>query len=848
MEGTAVASAVLSLMVLLGIAAVIYLVARRLKLQFPVTLVLVGLALGELARRAPVLAPVGRLELTPEVVTFILLPALIFQAALSLDTRLLLRHGLPVLALAVPSVIVSFALVGMGLHWAIGLPLGAALLFGALVSATDSTAAVAVFREMGGPTRLNVVMEGENLFNDATAILVFWMTAGFLGLAGSAPAAGGAELVLPAALTFLANFFGGLLLGWAFGVAFGKLIEQIHEEESIQILLTMVAAYLAFLVGELLLGVSGVMAAVGAGLTLSGWGRTKFSPNALEFLERYWSYVAFVASSLAFLLVGITIDVASLGASLVPILWAIAVAVLARAVSIFGLFPVVNRLPGVEHADLRYQTVIVWGGLRGAVPLVLAMSLPESFAWRGLLLDLSIGVVLFSLLVQGTTLKALIRWFGLHEPSLSEAYLRDEGLLSAKHRARQRIGELRSAGFFSEGVMGELDTRYADEERALRGKIEVLRQQGLLGSREELKLFKRQYMLMEKRAYLDLFNRGQLSEKVLKGLQHSIELQLDYLRAGQVLPSWTIHTALRLRLGEAVFRVLDGLFPGHPLVQRVRLNHIADRYEEHWGRMLATERILEELRRLEREGGRADLLPELMEVYTRWHANAKGRLDSIVEQFPEYATKVQELMAARLCIQAEDDVVGELERLQILPDREARAMRRELREKLGRLRHKPIEELRPRLRELLGRVPLFQGLPEDEFERVVERLSPRTFLADEVILREGELGDALYLIGRGLVRVTVGGEGVGARELATLRSGDFFGEMAVLSGNARTATATAITHCALYRLRRDDLKSLAGICPVLQQVLETTYRQRSRELSAFRSTGDEDPSGQAALR
>ena len=848
MEGNAVASAVFSLMLFLGIAAVLYLVTRRLRLQFPVTLVLVGLALGELIRRAPALEALGRLELTPEVVTFILLPALIFQAALSLDSRLLVRHALPVVVLAVPSVLVSFALVGLGLHWAIGLPLGAALLFGALVSATDSTAALAGFRELGGPSGLNVLMEGENLFNDATAILVFSMTVGFLGLAGAVPPMEGQGLIGPAVAGFLANFVGGLLLGWAFGVGFGKLIETIDEEESIQILLTMVAAYLAFLVGELLLGVSGVMAAVGCGLTLSGWGRTKFSPSALDFFERYWGYLAFIASSLAFLLVGITIDLSRLTGSLVPIAWAIVVAVLARAVSIFGFFPVVNRLPGVESVDLRHQGVMVWGGLRGAVPLVLAMSLPESFASKELLLDLSIGVVLFSLVVQGTTLGSLIHYFGLQEPTLSEAYLRDEGLLSAKHRARERIGELREAGIFNESVMGELDSRYADEERSLREQIGELRQQGLLGSREELKLFKRQYMLMEKRAYLDLLNRGQLSEKVLKGLQHSIELQLDYLRAGHVLPSWTIHTALRFRVREMVFRVLDTLLPGHRIVQRFRLNYIADRYEEHWGRVLATERVLEELRRLEGQEGRAELILELKELYTRWHANARHRLDAIIEQFPEYATKVQQLMAARLCIQVEDDVVSELERLQILPSREAGVMRRELREKLGRLRQKPIEELQPRARELLAAVPLFRGLPEEEFGRVVEWLEPRTFLADETILREGELGDSLYLIGRGLIRVTIGGRGVPETVLATLRSGDFFGEMAVLTGNARTATATAITHCALYRLSRDNLNALAGICPVLQQMLETTHRERTEELRALRSTLDPEAALWAGFR
>ena len=830
MGETAVGYAVLSLMTLLCIAAVIYLAARRLQLPFSITLVFIGLGLGELIRRVELLEPLGRLELTPEIVTFVLLPVLMFEAALALDSRLLVKHMFPILVLAVPSVVLSSLLVGLGLHWAIGIPLGAALLFGALISATDSTAAVAIFRELGGPTRLGILMDGENLFNDATAILLFRITAGILGIAGGAALLGGEGPVLPAVVTFVTLFAGGLLLGWLFGLAFGQLIGMIQDEELIQILLSTVAAFLAFLVGELLLNVSGVMAAVGAGLTLSAWGRTKFSPGALVFLERYWAFLAFASSSLAFLLVGIAIDLSRLSGVLVPIGWAILIALLARAASIFGLFPVVNLLPGVEKADLRYQTMTVWGGLRGAVPLVLAMSLPETFAYRELFLDLSIGVVLFSLVVQATTLKPLLRYLRLEDPTTSDAYLRDEGLLSAKHHARRRIEELREAGFFNDGVMADLDAGYAAEERSIRDKIDALRQRGILASREELKLLKRQHLLMEKRVYSDLFNRGQLSEKVLKGLQHSIVLQLDYLRVGQVLPLWTIHTPLRVQLEGLVFRLLDTLHPGLRIVQRLRLNYIADRYEEHWGRMLATEQVLKEMARLDRGGVHAELIPELEELYRRWHEGARHRLESIVEQFPEYAIKVQQLMAARLCLQAEEERLGELERLQILPDREARAMREELRRKLRRLRQKPIQELQPRPHELLAKVPLFQGLPEHEVQQVLALLESRTFLADEVILREGSLGDTLYLIGRGVVRITTGGEGVPQATLATLRAGDFFGEIAVLTGNARTATATAVTHGTLYQLRRADLRSLAGICPVLQEVIEKTYLERVSSL------------------
>jgi monovalent cation:H+ antiporter, CPA1 family len=701
LESSSVGSAVLSLMTLLGIAAIIYLAARRLRLQFSITLVFVGLGLGELIRRVAMFEPLGQLELSPGIVTFVLLPVLMFEAALSLDSRLLLKQILPVLVLAVPSVLVSFMVIGYGIHWAIGIPLGAALLFGALISATDSTAAVGVFRELGAPTRLGMLMDGENLFNDATSILVFRITAGLLGVGGAALVAGDGVVVL-ASSSFITDFLGGLALGGLFGLLFGELIGEIQDEELIQVLLTTIAAYLSFLFAELI-EVSGVMAAVGTGLTLSGWGRTKFTPAAMQFLQKYWGFMSFVASSLAFLLVGIAIDLSRLSGALGPIAIAIAISILARGVSIFGLFPVVNRLPGVETTDLRYQSVMVWGGLRGAVPLVLAMSLPDSFVYRELFLNLSIGVVLFSLVVQASTLKPLMRFLGLQEPTPTEAYIRDEGLLTAKHHARQRIGELRRAGFFSDGVMADLDARYAQEEVQIRSKIEDLRSRGMLGTREELKLIKRQKLLLEKRIYGDLFNRGQLSEKALKGLQHSIELQLDYLRAGHVLPGWTIHAPVRLQLSGLMFRAFDALHPGLKFVQRLRLNHIADRYEEHWGRMLASEEVLKELQRMDRNGPHAELIPELVELYTRWNQNARHRLEAIMEQFPEYAFKVQQLMATRLCLQAEEEIVSELEHLQVLPDREARAMREELRAKLRRLRQKPIQELQPRPRELLSR-------------------------------------------------------------------------------------------------------------------------------------------------
>jgi monovalent cation:H+ antiporter, CPA1 family len=270
-------------------------------------------------------------------------------------------------------------------------------------------------------------------------------------------------------------------------------------------------------------------------------------------------------------------------------------------------------------------------------------------------------------------------------------------------------------------------------------------------------------------------------------------------------------------------------------VQHYRLNRIADLYEQHWGRLMASQQVLDELARIERQGTNApDLVRELRELYALWNQNARRRLDAVNEQFPEYATKVQQLMAARLCLQAEEEVIAELERLDVLPEREAKVMREEVTVKLRRLRQKPLEELRPRPRELLARVPFFRSLPGDEFDRIAQLLRPRTFLADDIIVREGDIGDSMFLIGRGVVRVSVGGGGTGQVPVATLLAGEFFGEMAVLSANPRTATVTAVTHCTLYELTRADLEAVALLAPTIDQILEATAAERSAKLAARR--------------
>ena len=820
-------------MVLLFVAIVLSLVTRKMRLPFAVTLVIVGLVLAEVGERFPALMPVEAFSLSPDILTYIFLPTLVFETAFVLDSRLLWKNMLPVLVLSIPAVFVSAVLGAYGVHWLIGVPLGASLLFGAIITSTDSTAVATLFKELGAPKRLNILAQGENLFNDPAAVLLFQLVLATLGYSAGATLIDAGNPLLTAMVTFVVGFVGGLLVGVAAGYLCGKLIEYIEDDDMVEILLTTVVAYLSFFAADRFFHVSGIMATVGCGLMLGGWGRTKFSADNLEQSERFWAYLGFIASSLVFLMVGFYINQMWSFDKIGHIGLAVLISMVARAVSIYALMPLVNRLPGIEDADFRHQTVMVWGGFRGAMTLVLAMSLPSEFAYRNDFVILAVGVVLFSLLFQGLTLEPMIKLLGLNRATLPEQYVREGSMLTAKHRARQRIEELRKRGIFNPLAVGELEERYVEEEAEIRRNIDDLRSTGMMGSREELRYLKREYLLVEKRTYLELFHRGQLSERMLKDLQHSIELQLDYLRSGGVLPPWTLHSPLRWKIETTVLNIFDTLIPGARVTQHYRLNRIADRYEEHWGRLVSTERVLEEVTRMEKSGGASpDLLEEMRETYTRWNENARKRIDAIAEQFPEYATKVQQLMAARLCLQAEEEVIQELERLEILPDREAKSLRDEVNRKLKRLRHKPLDELRARPEELLAKVPFFRGLPKEEFNHVVPLLRPRTVLADETILREGAAGNSLYLIGRGVVRVYIGTGGVSPIPIATLLAGDFFGEMAVLTGNPRTATVAAVTHCMLYELRREDLEAVAIVCPSIQQVLEVAYQQRSDELEA----------------
>jgi CPA1 family monovalent cation:H+ antiporter len=399
-------SAVEFLVVLLIAASVIAIVAKRFRFPYTVALVVGGLMLSWL--RLPHLSPLvpGQRPdwLTPDVILFLFLPALVFEGSLKLQLRELRRDSASLLLLANLGVLVAAFVVGYLVHWSTGLPLSVALLFGAIISATDPISVIAIFRDLRMERRLSVIIEGESLLNDGTAAALFQIL-----LAG---VIAGHLALTTGIVQFIFAVLGGAILGIVLGYVASRITGKINDPE-VEITLTTVVAYASYLLAYQL-HLSGIIATAAAGLIVGNLGaKNCMTPESRSAVESFWAYVAFAMNSLVFLLIGLEVHIDALVRSWRPVLFAIGAVLLGRALSVYLLVPASNLLG--EKIPGRWQHVIVWGGLRGALALALALSLDNNFPERSRILDLTFGVVVFSILVQGLTIKPLLRLLKLSE-------------------------------------------------------------------------------------------------------------------------------------------------------------------------------------------------------------------------------------------------------------------------------------------------------------------------------------------------------------------------------------------------------------------------------------------------
>ena len=497
---------------LLAAAVALGLVARRVGLQLTVVLVLVGFGTRLVGEPAGLEVPLEG-EGFEEVVIFLFLPVLVFEAALGLSVRAFFRNLGPILMLAVVALLVSAALVGGALNVVLGTPLAAALLFGALISATDPVAVVAVFRELGVPERLLILVEGESLLNDGVAIVLFTI---LLSAALGADVSVGAGIV-----DFVKVFFGGAAIGAVLGLAVAVLLPWL--DRNLSAALTVATAYGGFVLADHVLGFSGVMAGVAAGIVIAGFAPSRASAETREMLEAVWEAIGYIANALLFLLIGLAIEPELIVDNVGAIALAIVVALVARAIAVVPVVSALERFARVPPVGRRNEAVLIWGGLRGGVALALALALPESLPQRDEFVAMTGGVVLATLLLNATTIGRLIHRLGLDDPSRPDRFLAAVTRIHAGRAARERLNEL---GIQEEAVARRLNA----VESAAREDLEQIE----LTPDEEIEVVIRQGLFVERQSYQRLSDAGLLQPTAARTLLHEVDEQIEEVGVGHV--------------------------------------------------------------------------------------------------------------------------------------------------------------------------------------------------------------------------------------------------------------------------------------------------------------------------
>jgi CPA1 family monovalent cation:H+ antiporter len=426
--------------------------ASRSRLPQSVVLAAVGMAIGILPA---VTAKLGfshsvdvaaglfaNLPVNSSIFIYVFFPLLVFEAGIATDVRRTIEDAAAILLLAVVATLVTAAAIGLALWPFVQFSLVVCLLLGSIVATTDPAAVIAVFRDVGAPRRLTWLVAGEALLNDAAAIALFILLLGIIE-AGREPSA------IAGLSEFTVLFFGGGILGFFAGRLLLWVMRQVSGDRLAEATLTLALAYLSFIAAERLVHVSGVVAVLVAGLTISALGPSRIAPENWTFLSDLWEQIAFWGRSLIFVLASILvprllIDIGLWDLFLLAVL--IAAAFGARIFALFVLLPPLERLGFVQSIDSKYKLAIVWGGLRGALTLVLALAVTENETLpretQRFVAVLATGLVLFTLFVNGCTLRLVIRLLGLDRLSARDEALRDHILELSYAEARDAAAEI----------------------------------------------------------------------------------------------------------------------------------------------------------------------------------------------------------------------------------------------------------------------------------------------------------------------------------------------------------------------------------------------------------------------
>ncbi|UEM22424.1 cation:proton antiporter [Skermanella mucosa] len=815
---------ILVISALLVVASLLQPLADRLRLPHSVLLAAVGVAI---AAAAVTLVPgreprmigeaasaIAEMSFSSSTYILVFLPALLFQAALTIDVRRMMEDAAPILLLAVVAVFVATAVIGLALWPLAGVPLVVCLMLGSIVATTDPAAVIAIFRDIGAPARLVRLVEGESLLNDAAAIAIFYVLLEMI-VSGDEPD------LLMGAWDLALDLGGGTVLGIVGARLAVAVIPLLRGRRTAEVTLTLALPYLIYVTGDHFLGVSGVVAVAVAGLVFGAGSRSRLSPSGWAYLDAVWEQVAFLAGSLVFILAALMVpkllvDVSAHDGFLLLVM--VAAALVARALVLFLLLPPLTLLKLSAKISNSYKLVLTWGGLRGAVTLALALSVTEARGIGGeeqrLVTVLATGFVLFTLFVNGTTLRMVIKLLGLNRLSPLNQALRTQVLALSLAEVRDSVQETAQEYEFAPTVAraiqkpydariaevtsgGSLEERISDRDRITLGLISLANR--------------------ERQLVLEHHGLQTVSGDIIEALLRNAGEIYDGARTGGRI-GYNRAARKILRLPRA-FRFAYSLHRWTG-VERPLARQVSKRFDKFLVRRL----VLEELIRFNSRslkpllGDRvAELLGEVLGG--RMEASSKA-LDALELQYPEYAEALSQRFLRKYALRREmvryeslyhDGLIGQ----ELFED-----LRRGVEVRRREADRRPKLDLRLDKVALIAQVPLFNGLEPKDMARLAKILRSRLALPDQTFIRAGDRGNAMYFISSGAVEVVLPDRRI------RLGRGDFFGEMALLDGAPRRADVVALTYCTLLELRSGDFSKFLKANPHISDQIDQVARER----------------------
>jgi len=813
--------------VLLVIAALLVVVgfcqplAAYLKLPPPVLLGVVGVALGGFpavlsqlgwsTRSDPFADIFVELPVSSATFIYVFLPLLVFEAGIVTDVRRTLEDAAPILLLAIVATLITTAVIGLALWPLAGVSLVVCLLLGAVVATTDPAAVIAIFRDVGAPARLTRLVEGEALLNDAAAISLFAVLLGMIVSAREPNIGFGLG-------QFFVSFIGGGVLGLLAGRALLAVVPWVRDDRLAEATLTLALAYGVFIAAERLFHVSGVVAVLGSGLTVSALGRSRIAPYNWSFLTDLWDQIAFWARSLVFILASILVprllgDVGLHDLLLVAVL--VAAAFAARILVLFVLVPPLEFFRLTQPISSAYKLAITWGGLRGALTLVLALAATENAALgpevKRFIAVLATGLVLFTLFVNGTTLRLVIDLLGLDRLSPRNQVLRDQVLALSYAEVCDSVRDMARDHSLAESAVEEVvkpyqawieaaNTRDADERLTERDRLAIALV--ALANQERALVLERRADRIASLATVQVLLRN--ADLLVEGAR--TEGRVGYRRAAETALSFPV-----------AFRIAYFLYRYFGIVR-----FLADRLADHVELLLVTQLLADRLPGFNRRLGPmfGERITELTgEIIERRREAVGGAFDALRRQYPDYVAALEIRFLRQSALRQETERYRALFQEGLIPQ--------ELYDDLQRgVAGASAGELRPRFdigldsHRLIEKLDLLSGLDEGQLDRVARLLRSRFTVPNERIIRKGDRGDAVFFIVSGAVEVTLPAGPV------RLGSGDFFGEMALLSGQPRQADITALTYCRLLVLRKADFERFMTANPEAREAINRIAASR----------------------